>query len=99
MVINKDICDQTLLGHIQSVDYRCETCKVYVYVESDNSGVYVREVAHAHAMDTVRWACIINAAHRRWEGNRENGIRTDYFVMVWFGVIWIGVNNILLLDE
>ena len=68
MVIIRGTCDETWLGHIQSVDYRCETCKVYFYVELDTSGVYVREVAHARAMDTVHWACIINAAHGRWEG-------------------------------
>ena len=68
MVNIKGSCDETWLGHIQSVDYRAKTCKIYFYVESDNSGVYVREVTHARAMDTVLWGCILHAAHGRWEG-------------------------------
>jgi len=68
MVIIKRTSDETWLGHIQSVDYACKTCKVYFYVENQNNGIYVRESPHARAMDTALWARILTAAQGRWEG-------------------------------
>ena len=77
MVIIKGTSDETWLGHIQSVDYACKTCKVYFYVENRNSGIYMRESPHAREMDTALWARILTAAQGRCDGKAENGIQTD----------------------
>ena len=94
MVIIKGTSDETWLGHIQSVDYACKTCKVYFYVENRNNGVDVRESPHACAMDTVLWACILTAAQRQWEGREWHSNRLISLFML-FVVPCLHVSGLL----